>query len=114
LLRIPLHLLRAPAFSQTSQRSTKNPQGKTLAFVLGIPCRPERTLFLSLILPRYLLAIVSLFSAAPTLSAEVTLAWDPNQETDLEGYRVYFRLEAHSGRKQDHFGKDVDDAFQRP
>lgn len=32
-----------------------------------------------------------LFLAAPALSADVTLAWDPNSDVDLEGYGVYFR-----------------------
>jgi hypothetical protein len=29
--------------------------------------------------------------AGPAYAADVTLAWDPNQEPDLEGYAVYFR-----------------------
>ena len=34
---------------------------------------------------------VSLLWSTSVLSADVTLAWDPNSETDLEGYGVYFR-----------------------
>jgi chitinase len=33
---------------------------------------------------------VSLLWSASALSADVTLAWDPNSEPDLEGYGVYF------------------------
>jgi hypothetical protein len=44
-----------------------------------------------------------LFLAAPALSADVTLAWDPNSEADLEGYGVYFKLGA-SGPPYDLFG----------
>lgn len=33
---------------------------------------------------------VSLLWSTSVLSADVTLAWDPNSETDLEGYGVYF------------------------
>lgn len=29
--------------------------------------------------------------AVPAYAADVTLAWDPNQEADLEGYAVYYR-----------------------
>jgi hypothetical protein len=33
---------------------------------------------------------VSLLWSASAFSADVTLAWDPNGETDLEGYGVYY------------------------
>lgn len=32
-----------------------------------------------------------LFWNSPALCADVTLAWDPNSEADLEGYGVYYR-----------------------
>jgi hypothetical protein len=32
--------------------------------------------------------------AVPAYAADVTLAWDPNQEADLEGYAVYFKSNA--------------------
>jgi hypothetical protein len=34
---------------------------------------------------------IALLCATPALSADVTLAWDPNSEPDLKGYGVYFR-----------------------
>jgi hypothetical protein len=37
------------------------------------------------------------------LAADVTLAWDPNSETDLEGYGVYFR-KGTDGPPYDLFG----------
>jgi hypothetical protein len=47
--------------------------------------------------------LVLLFLAAPALSADVTLAWDPNSEADLEGYGVYFKL-GSSGPPYELFG----------
>jgi hypothetical protein len=35
-------------------------------------------------------AITLLLSAAPAFAGDVTLAWDPNTESDLAGYKVYF------------------------
>jgi hypothetical protein len=35
--------------------------------------------------------LITLLCATSVLSADVTLAWDPNNESDLEGYGVYFR-----------------------
>jgi uncharacterized membrane protein YgcG len=57
----------------------------------------HRTLLSSnsrLVLSGCLCVLVLLFLAAPALSADVTLAWDPNSEADLEGYGVYFKLGA--------------------
>jgi len=34
---------------------------------------------------------IALLWSTSVLSADVTLAWDPNNEPDLEGYGVYFR-----------------------
>jgi len=56
-----------------------------------------------LVLSGCLCVLVLLFLAAPALSADVTLAWDPNGEADLEGYGVYFKLGA-SGPPYDLFG----------
>jgi hypothetical protein len=36
------------------------------------------------------LAVVSLVASLPVGAAQVTLAWDPNQEPDLAGYNVYW------------------------
>jgi uncharacterized membrane protein len=66
----------------------------------------HRTLLSSnsrLVLSGCLCVIVLLFLAAPALSADVTLAWDPNSEADLEGYGVYFKQGA-SGPPFDLFG----------
>lgn len=38
-----------------------------------------------------LLLLFTLLWASTGLCADVTLAWDPNREADLEGYGVYFR-----------------------
>ena len=35
--------------------------------------------------------LITLFWSTAVLSADVTLAWDPNSEPDLEGYGVYLR-----------------------
>jgi len=37
-----------------------------------------------------ILSIISLSFAAKALSAQVTLAWDPNTESSLSGYRVHY------------------------
>jgi uncharacterized membrane protein YgcG len=66
----------------------------------------HRTLLSSnsrLVLSGCLCVLVLLLLAAPALSADVTLAWDPNSEADLEGYGVYFKLGA-SGPPYDLFG----------
>jgi len=47
--------------------------------------------FHRLVLSGCLCVLVLLFLVAPALSADVTLAWDPNSEADLEGYGVYFK-----------------------
>jgi hypothetical protein len=41
------------------------------------------------ILPPCLCLLICLLIASPASSAQVTLAWDANQEADLAGYRVY-------------------------
>jgi hypothetical protein len=38
-----------------------------------------------------LFLLMAWLCAGPAYGADVTLAWDPNQETDLQGYAVYFR-----------------------
>jgi uncharacterized membrane protein YgcG len=35
--------------------------------------------------------LILLFSALPAFPADVTLAWDPNSELDLQGYGVYYQ-----------------------
>lgn len=35
--------------------------------------------------------VLTLLWTSPALCVDVTLAWDPNSEADLEGYGVYFR-----------------------
>ncbi|MFO7708500.1 MAG: fibronectin type III domain-containing protein [Desulfobacterales bacterium] len=35
--------------------------------------------------------LFTLIWSGPALCADVTLAWDPNREDDLEGYGIYFR-----------------------
>lgn len=46
----------------------------------------------------------------PTLSS-ITLAWDANSETDLDGYRVYYRKQGQSSYQQPKgLGIDVDKA----
>ena len=42
------------------------------------------------ILSTTLLAILLLIIPFPAYSAEVELTWDPNQESDLAGYRIYY------------------------
>ena len=44
-----------------------------------------------------------LISITPCVAADVTLAWDPNQESDLEGYGVYYKRGA-AGPPYDFFG----------
>jgi hypothetical protein len=44
-----------------------------------------------------------IIAATPSLAAQAILAWDPNQEGDMEGYGVYYRLGA-DGPPYDLFG----------
>ena len=47
--------------------------------------------------------LMLLFYAIPAFPADVTLAWDSNSETDLEGYGVYF-MKGAPGPPYDLFG----------
>jgi uncharacterized membrane protein YgcG len=78
-------------------------QGKTIAAALCFFVGQKRKSPHRLVLSGCLGVLVLLFLAAPALSADVTLAWDPNGEVDLEGYGVYFKLGA-SGPPYDLFG----------
>jgi uncharacterized membrane protein YgcG len=78
-------------------------QGKTIVPALCFFVGQKRKSPHRLLLSGCLCALVLLFLAAPALSADVTLAWDPNSEADLEGYGVYFKLGA-SGPPYDLFG----------
>jgi hypothetical protein len=41
--------------------------------------------------PRYICAVLLLIAcAAPALAGDVTLAWNPNSESDLAGYKIYY------------------------
>jgi hypothetical protein len=50
-----------------------------------------------------ILLFLMLSSSAPALSADLTLAWDPNGEQDLDGYGVYISSGNH-GPPYDLFG----------
>jgi hypothetical protein len=78
-------------------------QGKTIAPALRFVVGQKRKSLRRLVLSGCLCILVSLFLAAPALSADVTLAWDPNSEADIEGYGVYFKL-GTSGPPFDLFG----------
>jgi hypothetical protein len=66
-------------------------QGQTLAPAFCFFVGQERKALQRLVLSGCLCVLVLLFLAAPALSADVTLAWDPNSEADLEGYGVFFK-----------------------
>jgi hypothetical protein len=78
-------------------------QGKTIAPALCFFVGQKRKSLRRLVLSGCLCVFVLLLLAAPALSADVTLAWDPNSEADIEGYGVYFKLGA-SGPPYDLFG----------
>jgi uncharacterized membrane protein YgcG len=67
-------------------------QDKTIAPAVCFVVEQKRKSPHGLLLSGCLCVLVFLFLAAPALSADVTLAWDPNSEADLEGYGVYFKL----------------------
>ena len=46
--------------------------------------------------------LITLLWSTSVLSAEVTLAWDPNSEPDLGGYGVYFRKDTQEGPPYDY------------
>jgi uncharacterized membrane protein YgcG len=78
-------------------------QGKAIASALCFLVGQKIKSLHRLVLSGCLCVLVLLFLAAPALSADVTLAWDPNSEADIEGYGVYFKLGA-SGPPYDLFG----------
>jgi uncharacterized membrane protein YgcG len=57
--------------------------------------------------------LISLFFAVPAFAADVTLAWDPNSEADLEGYGVYYKKGA-PGPPFDLFGYVTPEEFSDP
>lgn len=46
------------------------------------------------ILPKIIIILVSNFLPLKTYSAEVTLAWDPNIESDVGGYVLYYGIDS--------------------
>ena len=50
-----------------------------------------------------IVALTALIMAAPALAQEVTLAWDANTETDLAGYKIYYKV-AQGGEPYDGTG----------
>jgi len=57
-----------------------------------------------------LVSLISLFSLIPSsFSAEVKLAWDPNTESNLVGYKVYYKT-GSSGEPYDGIGIDQGDS----
>jgi len=54
---------------------------------------PYPQFFRCLFLPFLTLLLITSFFASKALSAEVTLAWDPNSEPNLAGYKVYYGFE---------------------
>jgi uncharacterized membrane protein YgcG len=88
---------------QDQQKPKNTLQGKTIATALCFLVGQKRKSPHRLVLSGCLCFLILLFLAAPALSADVTLAWDPNSEVDLEGYGVYFNLGA-SGPPYDLFG----------
>jgi hypothetical protein len=60
-----------------------------------------------------LLFLIVLLSAERAYAVDVTLAWDPNNETDLEGYGVYFK-KGTPGPPYDLFGYITTDELSNP
>ena len=88
-------------------------QGKAIAPALCFLVGQKIKSLHRLVLSGCLCVLVLLFLAAPALSADVTLAWDPNSEADIEGYGVYFKLGA-SGPPYDLFGYVTLQEFNDP
>jgi len=88
---------------QDQSKLKKTLQGKAIAPALCLLVRQKIKSLHRLVLSGCLCVLVLLFLAAPALSADVTLAWDPNSEADLEGYGVYFKL-GSSGPPYELFG----------
>jgi hypothetical protein len=88
---------------QDQSKLQKTLQGQALASALCFLVGQKIKSLHRLVLSGSLCVLGLFFLAAPALSADVTLAWDPNSEVDLEGYGVYFNLGA-SGPPYDLFG----------
>ena len=56
--------------------------------------------FIALII---LVDLAALVMAAPCFAGDVTLLWDPNTETDLAGYKIYYKV-AQGGESYDGTG----------
>ena len=78
-------------------------QGQTKASAFRFFVGQKRKSSHRLLLSACLCVIVLLFLAAPALSADVNLGWDPNGEANLEGYGVYYKQGA-SGPPYNLFG----------
>ena len=76
--------------------------------------RPKRTLTLVMkVLGSALFLLMFVLAASPALSADLTLAWDPNGELDLEGYGVYFSKD-EPGPPYELFGYVTKDELDDP
>ena len=78
-------------------------QGKAIATSLCFLVGQKIKSLHRLVFSGCLFVLVLLLLETSALSADVTLAWDPNSEADLEGYGVYFKL-GSSGPPYELFG----------
>ena len=57
-------------------------------------CRGTRSYFFGVI--SFLLLALTLLSAQSVSAAQIKLAWDPNSESDLSGYKLYYGTSSRS------------------
>jgi uncharacterized membrane protein YgcG len=92
------------SFSSKPFRASIEPRDRQLSKPMGI---------VSKVLVSGLFGLMCVFFAFPAFPADVTLAWDPNSEPDLEGYGVYYSKGA-PGPPFDLFGYVTQEEFSDP
>lgn len=85
--------------SRDQSKFQNTPRFKPLTLALDFSNKVKRELSNTIVISGCQFILLVLFLPAPALSAEVSLAWDPNRETDLAGYCAYY----NSGNSTPHF-----------
>ena len=109
IANFPATLLKILFLTAGSYLSFWKPTGVKDAIEKNIGIKPKKagaygeSGFASTICLMTLAVLTALIMATPALAQDVTLAWDANTETDLAGYKIYYKV-AQGGEPYDGTG----------